>query len=162
MNTLENLPKPDDKVIPNVVIQTVKDIKNIPPKVYDNIKKYCKGYHHIIFTDHQCIKFIEKFYNKRLGYIFRQLKQGPHRADLFRYCYLYKFGGVYLDIKTNLISNIHDLFTQNYLYTVIGCNNSCIYQGIIATPANQHIFLVLINHIIKVYKQCSSRLSNIL
>ena len=60
----------------------------------------------------------------------------------FRYCYLYKFGGVYLDIKTELIMNIDDIFYKNNieLYTVMNKTNKSIYQGIIASKPNNPLF----------------------
>ena len=46
---------------------------------------------------------------------FRKLK-GAHKADLFRYCYLYKFGGIYLDI------------TKDRLYTCKSNSQGCGIQ----------------------------------
>ena len=75
---------------------------------------------------------------------------GAHKADLFRYCYLYEFGGIYLDIKTELIKDIDTIFNKKSinLYTVICNSKECIYQGIIATVPKNPIFIDLINHIL--------------
>jgi hypothetical protein len=133
--------------IPKVIIQTYHDKSKIPNKVYENIKKYAPDYEHIIFDDQECITFFEKYYNKKIINIFNKLK-GAHKADLFRYCYLYKFGGIYLDIKTELVIPLNKIFINNYTYSVLSINRNSIYQGIIATLPHNNIFLKLIDFIV--------------
>ena len=135
--------------IPKFVYQTYIDKSLIPKKVYTNIKKYAKGYKHIIYNDAECVKFLKENYPPKVLDAFNTLIRGAHKADLFRYCLLYKYGGVYLDIKTDLIKPIDQIFTKDYLYSVIAKNKKSIYQGIIATPPNNPIFKVLIDHIIE-------------
>ena len=135
--------------IPKVIIQTYHDKSKIPIKVFNNIKKYAPEYKHIIFDDAECIDFFKKNYNASVLQRFLSLKSGAHKADLFRYCYLYINGGIYLDIKTELIKPLSDIFNENYLYTIIANNNKSIYQGIIATPPKNIFFLNLIEHIIE-------------
>ena len=93
--------------IPKVIIQTYHNKNKIPEKVYQNIRKYSPGYQHIIFDDKECIQFLEKEYGSTLVSKFKKIKIGAHKSDLFRYCYLYKYGGIYLDIKTELIKPIN-------------------------------------------------------
>lgn len=77
------------------------------------------------------------------------IKPGAIKADLFRYCYLYVHGGVYLDIKTELIMPLRDIFTENHTYSVISIVKDSIYQGIIATPPGNPVFLKLVYFMIK-------------
>ena len=134
--------EPINKKIPKVIIQTYYNKSKIPNKVYENIKKYAPDYKHIIYDDQECINFLSEF-DKNFQNIkktnfsivdrFKCYKKGAHKADLFRYCYLYQYGGIYLDIKTELIKPLNKLFiNDNTLYTVIGVNKKSIYQGIIA------------------------------
>ena len=143
------------KPISKIIFQTFKNKDLIGNIVYKNIKKYAPEYKHVIYDDRQCIQFLKKYNHKlhkeNLVNIFKQLN-GPHKADLIRYCYLYINGGIYLDIKTKLIKNINNIFNRkNTLYTVIS-PHSQIYQGIIASPPNNPLFLELIEYIVKKYK----------
>lgn len=140
--------------IPKVIISTYHTKSKIPKKVYKNIKKYAPDYKHLIFDDNDIIYFMKKYYPKEVLDIFHKLKRGAHKADLFRYCYLYKFGGVYLDIKTELIENINKTFSKNniHLYTVLSKHKHTIYQGIIASTPKNPIFKKLINYIINIDK----------
>ena len=136
------------KYIPKILMQTYYDKTNIPDKVYKNIKKYASNYHHIIYNDTECINFLKKNYSATIVNTFFKLK-GAHRADLIRYCFLYKYGGVYLDIKTELIKPIDKIFVENYTYTVLSIVKDSIYQGIIATPPRNPIFMELVNYMIE-------------
>lgn len=138
----------DKSTIPNNIIQTYSNKSKIPEKVYKNIKQYGSNYKHIIFDDNDCIQFLNKYFSPIVKNKFNNLKKGAHKADLFRYCYLYIHGGVYIDIKTELIYPLDLIFNNSYIYTVISTNKRSIYQGIIATPPRKKIFLTLINHII--------------
>ena len=143
-------------VIPKVIIQTYYDKSKVPDKVYKIIRKYAPEYKHIVYDDNDCIKFLTQFdktFNKSSEFNlvdrFNSYRKGAHKADLFRYCYLYQYGGVYLDIKTELIQPLSTLITQdNSLYTVIARNNCTIYQGIIASYPKHPILGNLVNQCI--------------
>ena len=149
------------KETPRIIMQTYWDKSLIPQKVYDGIKKYCPKYKHIVYDDKDCIQFLQKNYGEEIVDKFNSMKNGAHKADLFRYCWLYKMGGVYLDIKIVLIKNIDEIFKdKTKLYTVLSSitnenkflsnitNTGSVFQGIISTPPNNPIFKTLINKII--------------
>ena len=140
-------------VIPKVIIQTYYDKSKIPDKVYKNIRKYAPDYKHIVYDDNDCINFLalfDKTYTKisKLNVVdkFKSFQKGAHKADLFRYCYLYHYGGIYIDIKTELIKPIDELFIDNNtLYTVIARNKKSIYQGVIGVYPQNPMIGELIN-----------------
>ena len=141
-------------IIPKVIIQTYYIKERIPEKVYKNIKEFAPEYTHIVFDDSECIRFFKKYFNRNIIDTFNNLK-GAHKADLFRYCYLYKFGGIYLDIKTELIIPLKDVFTDNYTYSVLSIIKNTVYQGVIATPPNNPLFLKLIKFMINLVEEDS-------
>lgn len=134
--------------IPKIIIQTYQNKKKIPNKVYKNIKKYGENYKHLIYDDNDCINFLKKYFNPIIYKTFLKLKKGAHKADLFRYCFLYINGGIYLDIKTELIKSLDEIFNKPYVYTVLSIVDKTIYQGIIATPPKNPIFMELVEYII--------------
>ena len=138
--------------IQNTIIQTYYDKDKIPKKVFDNIKKFAPNYKHIIFDDDECVKFIKKYFKPTILETFKKLK-GPHKADLFRYCYLYKFGGVYLDIKTELIKPLDNIIKKDVTYSVLSIVRNTVYQGVLASPSGNPIFLKLIKFMIEIVKE---------
>jgi hypothetical protein len=144
------------KEIPKTIISTYYKKEKIPNKVFKNIKQYAPNYKYFVYDDNQILKFLRDNYDDNLILTFNQLK-GAHKADLFRYCYLYKKGGIYLDIKTELIKKLDQVFNvkDTQFYTVLSggrYKDKTVYQGIIATLPNNPIFEKLINYMVNLKK----------
>lgn len=146
-----------DNKIPKIIISTYHTKNKIPSKIYRNIKRYAKNYKHIIFDDNDVINFLRENYGENMVITFNSL-EGAHKGDLFRYCYLYKYGGIYLDIKTELIKDIDNIFNKRNinLYTALSILPNTIYQGVIASTPNNPLFKDLIEYIVKIKKPVTS------
>jgi mannosyltransferase OCH1-like enzyme len=132
----------------NPLFQVYHTKSKIPGIVYENAKKFAPEYTHIVLDDTEIRPILSKYFTKPVLDKFDKLK-GPHKADLARYCLLYLYGGLYLDIKTVLISPLSEIFkNEDYFYTVFANDNKHIYQGLIKTKANHPLFLSLIDFII--------------
>lgn len=138
--------------IPGNIYMTYYDKSKIPEKVYKCLDKYASGYKIHIYDDNECMTFLETHFVDSVCARFKSLKKGAHKADLFRYCILYIHGGIYMDIKTELIKPLEDIIVNRYKYTysVLSIVNGTVYQGIIATYKNNPIFLSLINDIVNI------------
>ena len=129
------------------------DKSKIPQKVYDNANKYASDYNLQIYDDNEIIQFFKDHYSDSERYINKfNTFAGAHKADLWRYCVLYHYGGVYLDIKTELIKPLNEIFTKdNILYTCLSAEHCCkIHQALISTPPKNPIFLELIEHVLNI------------
>lgn len=141
-------PKKDTNHIPKVVYMTYHDIDSVPQYVFDNINKYCSGYEVKIYNHNMCLEFLEKYYGKEAVEIFNNMEIGAHKADFWKYCILYVFGGYYFDIKTDFqthINNIFDSKKEKTWYTVKA--GDAIFNGIIVTPPHNPVILDAIKHI---------------
>lgn len=88
-------------VIPLNIFQTWHT-KHLPPfmaKCVASLKRDNPEFTHYLFDDKDCRKYIYDNYNEDVGNAFDSLIPGAYKADLWRYCVLYKEGGIYLDIK---------------------------------------------------------------
>lgn len=136
-----------------IIWQTYHDKNLIPQDIYENIKKYAPDYKHIIYDDKEAIEFLDIHFNSVVLDTFKNFKQGAHKADLLRYCLLYIYGGIYLDIKTELIEPIDEIFVfKDMIYTCLTTKESKIYQGIIASPPKHPLFLSLIAFMVNISK----------
>lgn len=138
--------------IPKLLSQTYHLPHKIPKKVQDNVKKFAPDYKVVLYDDKNGEEFIRQHYTDQIVDKYKLLT-GAHKADLLRYCILYINGGIYADIKTEFIAPLSSIF-KNYngdkplIYFVVGEKNT-IYNGIIATPKKQKIFLDAINFIVQ-------------
>jgi hypothetical protein len=134
-----------------VIVSTIKDKSKIPSYINENRQQYAPNYNHIFFDDNDCISFLEKHYKQKYTDAFKNMKSGAHKADLFRYAYLYKMGGLYVDVKTLFYKNVNLIIKNKsicYMVKTIlkesGKYN--IYNGIIYTPPKNEMILNLLNH----------------
>jgi hypothetical protein len=140
----------DGMTTPNLLFQTYKDKSKIPDEVYKTIQTYAPEYKHIVLDDNDANNFLIEYFVPSVLKTFNKLKLGAHKADLLRYCLLYIYGGVYMDISTELITPLSDIFPdKTILYTVLSNSKDHIYQAVICTPPNNPIFLSLIYYIVK-------------
>jgi Glycosyltransferase sugar-binding region containing DXD motif len=154
--------------IPMVIYQTYNSRDLIPKKVDKNFRQFAPKYERIIFDDADCLAFLEEHYHPAVIEAFQKLS-GPHKADLFRYALLYLYGGVYLDIKTELLVPLDQIFppkstsTHMMAYsalTTLGREKTpAIYQGVLATPGGNPVFLRAVQHLVEEKKPLLEYLS---
>tara|TARA_Y100000991_G_C21960801_1_gene344381 strand:- start:949 stop:1686 length:738 start_codon:yes stop_codon:yes gene_type:complete len=140
------------KTIPKIIHITYKSYDSIPLKVWNLLKLFAYDYKIIFYADEDCVRILNEQFSPAYVRVFNSLITGAHRADFFRYCILYKLGGIYLDVKIEPLIDLNTIFNhklENTLYTVISGvsndKNKYIFQGIIASYPNNSIFLDLIS-----------------
>lgn len=76
---------------------------------------------------------------------FLSLKKGAHKADLFRYYYLYVNGGLFLDSDAMLYTDIDSVINRcSFVSVNSSCHPGTIFQGILgACPHHPFIYLAL-------------------
>ena len=128
MNQTELIPKDiiltwKNNIVPDHIIQKWQDLN---PDF--NIK---------FFDDNKIIEFLKKEYDDTYVYFFKSIKFGMYKADFFRYCYLYKYGGYYFDIDIEPVLSIKEIidYEINY-YLVLSAINKHIFQAVLC--ANKH------------------------
>lgn len=83
----------------------------LPPKMYEcvsnNLRLNRVGVDcvHYLFHDAECRAFISREFPDDVLYAYDRLIPTAFKADLWRYCVLYKYGGVYLDIKLGFLGD---------------------------------------------------------
>lgn len=144
-----NIPTTVNETIPRTIILTTRDKTNIPKHIHEQYEKYAKGYQLLIFDDNECESFLNQEYPPEVLQKFRSFSAGAHKADLFRYAYLLKHGGIYLDVKTILMMDLNEIVDHTIptCYLVYTDNNR-LFNGILCTPPRNEYFLKLFNDIV--------------
>jgi len=86
------------------------------------------GYSYYFFDDNDCIEFIKNNFEKNVYDAYCRIIPGAFKADFWRYCVLYVYGGVYVDMDTICINQIDD-FLNEYIefMTPVDLNNRADY-----------------------------------
>jgi hypothetical protein len=106
---------------------------------------------YFLYDDNMCRDFIEKNFDTDVLYSFNKLKPGAYKADLWRYCILYKYGGIYLDIKFSCIHDFKliELTDKEYFVRDLPHKGiSGVYNALIVCLPNNNILYKSIYHIV--------------
>lgn len=126
--------------------------KNLPPlmsKTVDLIKSSNPAFTHRLFDDDDCYNFIKDNFDKDILYAFNILIPGAYKADLWRYCVLYKLGGIYLDIKYQPINGFKFINLAEKEHWVLDCNKIGIYNALMVCKPGNNILLQAIKQIVE-------------
>lgn len=94
--------------IPKIIYQTFKTNK-IPLLTRFYIYRFMrknKAYKYEFYDDEQIDRFMRESFEPRIYDAYSKLQIGAAKADFFRYAVLYKKGGVYLDLDSDIRVNI--------------------------------------------------------
>ena len=140
-----------NSIIPLKIYQTW-NTKNLPPKMrerVESLKAQNPRFEHFLFDDNDCREFIRTNFEKYVLDAYDRLIPGAYKADLWRYCILYKYGGIYLDIKYVPDNNFKfvNLLTKEHF--VLDQDNEGIYNAFMVCKAGNEILLKAINQIVE-------------
>ena len=131
------------KKIPKIIMQTAK---NKPERyIIDIINQKCPEWTYIHFIDSEIIHYFKENPIQELPDIiqkFNSFSKGQHKADLFRYYYLYLNGGIFLDSDAIFELNVDDIIkSYDSVFVKSFMPNTHLFNGFIATyPKNPIIY----------------------
>jgi len=143
--------------IPKKIIQTWEHKDLNPPfqKIIDIWKTNNTNYEYLLFDKHEREQFIRNNFDETILNTYNSIVPGAFKVDLFRYCYLYIYGGVYVDIDSLCIGKLDDFLLPNIEFVVpIDLNVSesegthNLACGFIASIPKHPVLLNCINRIV--------------
>jgi len=146
--------KKDNAIIPFKIFQTWHSI-NLPKNMKDTINKLKKNnpeFEYIFHDDNQCREFIANHFPDMVLYTFDNLIPGAYKADIWRYCILYIYGGIYVDIKYEPVGNYKFLDLVDKEYYVLDKPNEfgiSIHNGLMVMKPKNETLKEALNQIIK-------------
>lgn len=126
--------------------------KDIPKFVISNWKQKNTLYNIEFSLDNDCIDFLETKFNKYISTLFKNIKRGAHKSDLWRLCKLYLYGGVYADVDLVPHINLDELDKTISLYSCLSMDNKGIFQAfmVVNSPRNILIFSFLLSFLVNI------------
>ena len=143
--------------IPRNIFQTW-ETKNISSG-FNNLTQTWKdknpNYSYFFFDKYDREQFIKKHFETNVYNAYCRIIPGAFKADLWRYCILYIYGGVYVDIDTICIGKIDDFLNDNVEFITPVDLNNCptigthnLFNCFIASIPKHPILLDCINRIV--------------
>lgn len=135
-------------MIPKSIYQTFYT-KNLPINIknlIDDMLLNNPGYEHFLYDDEDIDNFIKNEFDYETYEAFKMLNVGAAKADFWRYCILYKRGGVYIDIDSSIIGKLDELITPFDNAIISRETNANIFvQWCLMFSANHKLLEICIN-----------------
>jgi mannosyltransferase OCH1-like enzyme len=139
-------------IIPLKIFQTwfTKDLHPKMKEAVENIKTQNPQFEHFLFDDNDCREFIKTHFELDVLKAYDSLIPGAYKADLWRYCIIYIYGGIYLDVKFRCINGFKLIeLTENNHFVKDRQPPLSIYNALLACQKNHPFLLMAINKIVE-------------
>jgi hypothetical protein len=141
------IPK-DCTIVPKNFIQTSKS-KPLPHVIKQIKAILAPGWTYTHFLDKDILEFFKLNPHKDFPNIiarFYEIRNGAHRADLFRYYYLLINGGVFLDSDAMIYADIESVIKDYSFVSVSSYTIGTIFQGFLCVTKNNPIIYAVLKH----------------
>jgi hypothetical protein len=131
-------------MIPKIVLQTARN--PLQPYILEILKKFMgEGWQYEFYNDDDIKDFFKKNPLKELPEIEKIFNSvcGQHKADLFRYYFLYIKGGVYIDSDAMVTCNLDDII-KDHSFFYVKTNEERAFNGFIGCSTNNQIMYDLL------------------
>lgn len=139
----------EGSVIPKYVFHTWAT-KKLPTHMKKNLsllKKKNPDFEFFLYDDEMCRDCIRTHFGLNEMNAFDTLIPGAYKADLWRYCVLYVYGGIYMDIKLQTIDPFqlkHLLYEEHFPRDIDCQGHKGIWQGLlVCKPGNPNLKLAI-------------------
>ena len=138
-----------NEIIPKNIFQTHKSLEYLKThhQILNAVKswtRFSNGFKYSFYDNNMCDTFIKNNFGLKIIQAYFSLPLGVMKADLWRYCIIYKYGGIYADADT--ICKIHpNIFINDSYLTVApepGHNYFC--QWVFSAPPESPILKTII------------------
>lgn len=130
-------------IIPCIIYQTWHT-KELPPLMnssVSNLRKVNPGFSYRLFDDNDCRNFIIEHFETDVVNAYDALVPGAFKADLWRYCVLFKTGGIYIDIKYTCYNQFKLIELCEAEHFVLDADKNGIYNAfMVCLPNNQKLW----------------------
>lgn len=143
----------NESVIPLHIYQTWHEDKlhSKMQECVNSLKEQNPEFEHHLYNVDMCRDFIKNNFDKDVVCAFDNLIPGAYKADLWRYCILYKNGGIYLDIKFKCDNNFKmiELTDKEYFVRDLESSGGGVCNGFIVCKPNNEKLYSCIQQIVK-------------
>lgn len=156
-------------MIPKILFQTSPEPQ--PEYVLKMLHERAPGWTYQHFTDQQIVQYFIEHPEPEFPFIvhrFHEMRFGAHKADLFRYYFLYQNGGVFLDSDAMIEMPMDQIVLDYELFSVKSYIEGTIFQGFIGCIPKHPVlkaaltdaYLVDIDRLTRIYHLLTANMWN--
>lgn len=136
--------------IPLLIHQTYLS-NEVPSRMYDSASSWIDKnpeFEYRFYDDEGCLQLINNHFDGRTAAAYRALPKGAFRADFWRYCCLYVYGGVYADIDTACLLPLTKLISKKDRFVVPygRVNHSFLFNAFLCAEPKHPLLKTMIDN----------------
>ena len=140
----------NSSMIPKNIFQTHKSLEYLRsnPELFQAAYSWYKneGYTYKFYTDNDCDNFMRTHYPS-IYPLYKGLPLAVMRADLWRYCVIYKYGGIYADVDT-ILKCSPEMFIMDKDLVISAEHSDHLCQWVFAAPPGSPILKNIIDMVV--------------
>lgn len=139
---------PNQSIIPKKIFQTHKSWEYVESKkdILDAVNSWrVDGFEYNFYNNDDCEKFILENFDENVYVAYKKCPVPVMQADLWRYCVIYKYGGIYADSDTICCNDPRILLRNSQLVITPESDNVHLCQWVFAAPAGSPILKSIID-----------------
>ena len=133
---------PNINKIPNIIVQSFSS-RRVTDQIKENIENWISknpDYLYSYFDELDIVDFIKDHYSERYLNAFYKINPGAGRADFFRYLYLYKKGGFWIDVTAVCLKPFNQIVDKEVdILLVHDKEVDNIYNAVMGFPKNHPV-----------------------
>ena len=124
---------------PKIVHQIVPDINNVPSGLYHTIMHHIflnPEFEYRIYDYNSALEILQKDFTPENVDAFLSSNANQIKTDYIKLAFIYKYGGIFIDIKNILTCKLTDLLKINNVYFVHNLSNNTMDLSLLASHPN--------------------------
>lgn len=142
----------EDRTLFHQILIVDDNVNIIPPECTKTVHQFFNNIEYKLWTNKDIRNFISKNFNKSILWCYDCLKPYAFKADLARYCILYKLGGWYSDINNTFIDSPPDITNVDFLFFMDVPSSTgtdyAVSNGLIYSEKGNPVFIHAIKNIL--------------
>jgi mannosyltransferase OCH1-like enzyme len=108
-------------------------------------KNHSNNFNYYFYNNEMCNEFMKQNFDEQINIAYNKLPMGVMKADLWRYCIIYKYGGIYADADTICKINPNIFLNNSYLTVAPEPGHNLFCQWTFSAPAGSPILKSIID-----------------
>ena len=118
-----------------------KQLHPLVQKKINNFKELNSDYTYYLYDDNDMDNFVNEYFNGEISECYNKLNIIVAKVDFWRYLVLYKYGGIYLDMDSNIEKSLDELIKQEDQAIITAEGNPYFYVQWVLIFSKEHPIL---------------------
>jgi len=128
-------------------------------KSVESVKEKNPDFEHKVWTEEECLNLVEKEFPEYKDF-YLNFRYPIQKVDFIRWCILYTFGGIYMDLDMHCIKNFEPLRNNKILFHsirhIVPDHSEFVINDLMASVPKYRLWKLILSKCVRNYKEKES------